>query len=388
MLILTKKQREFWKNANHRWNIKEGATRSGKTYLDYFLIPRRIMACRGDGLILLIGNTKGTLTRNVLEPMRDIWGEENVGRVKGDSTVMLFGKKCHILGADRETAVSKLQGAGIEYCYGDEVTTWNKQVFEMLKSRLDKPNSCFDGTCNPAGPSHWFLKFLESDADIYRQHYTIYDNPNLTPSFVENLEKEYKGTVYFDRFILGKWVMAEGLVYPMFGEDNVFCQEICGGDYYISVDYGTLNPFSMGLWCVKDGTAYRVAEYYHDGRGSNALKTDEEYYGELEKLASGKEIVSVILDPSCASFIETIRRHGKFAVRKAKNDVLDGIRTTSGYLSAGKIKIHENCRGIIKEFGEYSWDTDAPFDRPLKENDHAMDDMRYFCYTVLRRLWR
>ena len=174
----------------------------------------------------------------------------------------------------------------------------------------------------------------------------------------------------------------------MFGEDNVFCQEICGGDYYISVDYGTLNPFSMGLWCVKDGTAYRVAEYYHDGRGSNALKTDEEYYGELEKLASGKEIVSVILDPSCASFIETIRRHGKFAVRKAKNDVLDGIRTTSGYLSAGKIKIHENCRGIIKEFGEYSWDTDAPFDRPLKENDHAMDDMRYFCYTVLRRLWR
>ena len=160
MLILTKKQREFWKNANHRWNIKEGATRSGKTYLDYFLIPRRIMACRGDGLILLIGNTKGTLTRNVLEPMRDIWGEENVGRVKGDSTVMLFGKKCHILGADRETAVSKLQGAGIEYCYGDEVTTWNKQVFEMLKSRLDKPNSCFDGTCNPAGPSHWFLKFL------------------------------------------------------------------------------------------------------------------------------------------------------------------------------------------------------------------------------------
>ena len=311
-----------------------------------------------------------------------------MGRVKGDSTVMLFGKKCHILGADRETAVSKLQGAGIEYCYGDEVTTWNKQVFEMLKSRLDKPNSCFDGTCNPAGPNHWLLKFLESGGDIFRQHYTIYDNPNLPESFVKNLEKEYEGTVFFDRFILGKWVMAEGLIYPMFSKENLFSEDVEGGDYYISVDYGTLNPCSMGLWCVKGDTAYRIAEYYHDGRESNSLKTDEEYYLELEKLAGDKNIISVVLDPSCASFIETIRRHGKFAVRKAKNDVLDGIRTTSGYLSAGKIKIHENCKGIIREFGAYSWDTEANFDKPLKINDHAMDDMRYFCYTILRRIWR
>lgn len=387
-MIFTEKQREFWKNANHRWNIKEGATRSGKTYLDYFLIPRRIKACKGDGLIVLIGNTKGTLSRNILEPMREIWGEENVGRIRGDSTVDLFGKRCHILGADRETAVSKLQGAGIEYCYGDEITTWNRQVFEMLKSRLDKPDSCFDGTCNPASPSHWLLKFLESDADIYRQHYTIYDNPNLTPEFVENLEREYRGTVYFDRFILGKWVMAEGLVYPMFSENNIFSEDVENGDWYISVDYGTLNPFSMGLWRVDGGTAYRVREYYYDGRGSSSLKTDEEYYMELEKLAGDREIVSVVCDPSCASFIEVIRRHGRFSVRKAKNDVLDGIRTTSGYLSAGKIKIHKSCGGIIKEFGVYSWDTDSCTDKPIKENDHAMDDLRYFCYTILRRLWR
>lgn len=306
---------------------------------------------------------------------------------KSDSTVMLFGKKCHILGADRENAVSKLQGAGIEYCYGDEITTWNKQVFDMLKSRLDKPNSCFDGTCNPAGPSHWFLKFLESDADIYRQHYTIYDNPNLPLEFVENLEREYRGTVYFDRFILGKWVMAEGLVYPMFGEDNI-ADAAPEGDWYISVDYGTLNPCSMGLWCVKDGIAWRTKEYYHDGRGSNKLKTDEEYYAELEKLAGDRDIISVVVDPSCASFIETIRRHSRFSVLRAKNDVLDGIRTTSGYISAGKIKIDKSCTGILKEFSEYSWDNDAGCDRPIKENDHAMDEMRYFCYTILRRLWR
>lgn len=387
-MMLTRKQREYWKNANCRWNIKEGATRSGKTYLDYFLIPRRIKECRGQGLIVLIGNTKGTLCRNILEPMRDIWGEENVGRVKGDSTVMLFGKKCHILGADRENAVSRLQGAGIEYCYGDEVTTWNPKVFEMLKSRLDKENSRFDGTCNPEGPGHWLLKFLESDADIYRQHYTIYDNPNLPGDFVKNLEREYSGTVYFDRFILGKWVQAEGLVYPMFSEENVFSHRVSGGEWYISVDYGTLNPCSMGLWCIKEGIAYRVEEYYHDGRGTNSLKTDEEYYLALEKLAGGREITAVVLDPSCASFIETIRRHGIFNVRKAKNDVLDGIRTVSGYLATGKVKIHKSCRGILEEFNAYSWDTESGADRPLKEYDHAMDDMRYFCYTVLRRLWR
>ena len=168
MLRLTDKQKEFWKEAHHRWNIKEGATRSGKTYLDYFLIPRRILACRGEGLIVLLGNTKGTLSRNILEPMQAIWGDRLVGSIGSDNTVMLFGKKCHALGADKITQVSKLQGAGIEYCYGDEITTWNEDVFSMLKSRLDKPNSVFDGTCNPESSNHWFLKFLESDADIFR----------------------------------------------------------------------------------------------------------------------------------------------------------------------------------------------------------------------------
>ena len=346
------------------------------------------MACRGDGLIVLIGNTRGTLERNILEPMRSIWGEENVGRTRGDSTVTIFGRRCHVLGADRETAVAKLQGAGIEYCYGDELTTWNRQVFEMLKSRLDKPGSIFDGTCNPASPGHWLYKFLESDADIYRQHYTIYDNPCLSEEFVKNLEREYRGTVYFDRFILGKWVMAEGLVYPMFSEENLFEADAPEGEYFISVDYGTLNPCSMGLWSVRDGCAWRIGEYYYDGRKSSSLRTDEEYYAELERLAGDRQINCVVADPSCASFIETIKRHGKFTVRKAKNDVTDGIRTVSGYIAERRIKIHKSCRGILEEFSVYSWDTEAGCDRPIKENDHAMDDMRYFCYTILRRLWR
>ncbi|MBQ7793225.1 MAG: terminase family protein, partial [Clostridia bacterium] len=213
---MSKKQREFWRNARCRWNIKEGATRSGKTYLDYYWIAKRITETRGEGLIVLIGNTRSTLERNILTPMRNIWGEKEVGAIKGNGSVELFGKRCFALGADRASQKDKLQGTGIEYCYGDEVTTWNKEVFEMLKSRLDKPHSCFDGTCNPDGPNHWLLEFMQSGADIYRQSYTIYDNPFLGKDFVRNLEKEYEGTVYFDRYILGKWTKAEGLVYPMF----------------------------------------------------------------------------------------------------------------------------------------------------------------------------
>ena len=388
MLRLTDKQKEFWKNATHRWNIKEGATRSGKTYLDYFLIPKRILNCKGEGLIVLLGNTKGTLSRNILEPMQSIWGDRLVGNIGSDNTVMLFGKKCHALGADRVTQVSKLQGAGIEYCYGDEITTWNEDVFSMLKSRLDKPNSIFDGTCNPDSPNHWFLKFLESDADIFRQHYTIYDNPMLPESFVKNLECEYRGTVYFERFILGKWALAEGLIYPMFSETRHISSDMPnGGDYYISIDYGTLNPCSMGLWCVNGKNAFRIREFYHDGRKSGRQMTDEEYYKELVKLADDLPICYVIIDPSAASFIETVRRHGRFTVKRARNDVLDGIRFTAGLLSEDKIKIHPVCKSTIAEFTSYRWDDESDTDRPIKQNDHAMDDLRYFCYTILKRIW-
>lgn len=210
------KQQEFLQNCNHRWNIKTGATRSGKTFLDYTVIPKRILKCRGEGLIVLLGNTKGTLERNILEPMRAIWSPALVGQIGSNNTVQIFGKKCHALGADKISQVSKLQGAAFEYCYGDEITTWHEDVFQMLKSRLSCPNSHFDGTCNPGNPQHWFKKFLDSDADIYRQAYTIDDNPFLAPEFVENLKREYAGTVYYNRFILGEWAAAEGVIYQDF----------------------------------------------------------------------------------------------------------------------------------------------------------------------------
>ena len=213
------KQREFLDNANRRWNVKYGATRSGKTYLDYYVIPKRIRNVKGQqGLIVILGNTKGTLQRNVIEPLQDIWGTELVSDIKSDNTAFLFGEKAHCLGAENIKHVNKIRGASFKYCYGDEVATWNEEVFQMLKSRLDKSYSKFDGTCNPEGPSHWFKQFLDGNADIYQQKYTLYDNPFLDKEVLQNLETEYRGTVFFDRFILGDWKAAEGTIYMLFAD--------------------------------------------------------------------------------------------------------------------------------------------------------------------------
>lgn len=384
-MLLSPKQREFVLEANHRWNFKGGATRSGKTYLDFrWIIPMRIRERVGkDGLTVILGVTKSTIERNVLEPMRNLYGDTLVGTISSDNTAWLFGEKCYCLGAEKGSQVSKIRGSSIKYCYGDEVADWSEEVFELLKSRLDKEYSCFDGTFNPQYPGHWLKQFLDSDADIFSQTYTIDDNPFLPESFKENLKKEYAGTVFYDRYILGQWVLAEGLIYKL--EDYNLVDTVPDrGEYYISCDYGTLNPFSAGLWCWDGKTATRIREYYYSGRDERSNKTDEEYYTELEKLAGDLHVKSVIVDPSAASFIEVIRRHKRFTVKKAVNDVLPGIMTTARYLQDGTIKIHLSCEDAIREFGLYRWDEESTEDRPIKENDHAMDDIRYFVMTILR----
>lgn len=389
-MLLSPKQREFVKYGTHRWNFKGGATRSGKTYLDFrWIIPIRIRERIGkDGLAVILGVTKSTIERNVLEPMRNIYGDELVGTISSDNTAWIFGEKCYCLGAEKVSQVSKIRGASIKYCYGDEVADWSEEVFALLKSRLDKEYSCFDGTFNPQYPDHWLKKFLDSNADIFSQTYTIDDNPFLPESFKENLKKEYEGTVYYDRYILGLWVRAEGLVYPMFGDDCITQEIPDTGDYYISIDYGTLNPFSAGLWCVGKRSAVRIAEIYYSGRETRAQKTDEEYCDMVERLAGEKTIRAVVVDPSAASFSEALRRRGRFKVRHADNDVMNGIRTVSDFLRNGKIKIHESCENTIREFGLYRWDEKSEVDRVVKENDHAMDEVRYMAMTVLKKAFK
>ena len=386
-MLLSQKQLEFARYANHRWNFKGGATRSGKTYLDFkWIIPLRIRERAGkDGLAVILGVTKSTIERNVLEPMRNLYGDKLVGTISSDSTAWIFGEKCYCLGAEKVSQVSKIRGASIKYCYGDEVADWSEEVFALLKSRLDKEYSCFDGTYNPQYQNHWLKKFLDSNADIFSQVYTIDDNPFLPPSFVENLKKEYAGTVFYDRYILGKWTLAEGLIYPMFG-DSCIVQDIPDtGDYYISIDYGTHNPFSAGLWCVTKTEAVRIGEYYYCGREEREEKTPEEYYSEVKRLAGGKDIKCLIVDPSADAFIATVKKHHEFKVRGAVNDVLPGIQTTAEMIASGKVKIHESCEDAIREFGLYRWDEKAESDRVVKENDHAMDEIRYMVMTVLKK---
>ena len=239
-MLLTPKQAEYLRGCSHRWNMKGGATRSGKTYMDFrWVIPKRIRDRAGlDGLVVILGVTKATIERNVLEPMRRLYGDDLVGYIGSDNIVRLFGEKCYALGAEKLSQVSKLRGSSIKYCYGDEVCDWSEDVFNLLKSRLDKSYSCFDGTFNPKFPLHWLKKFIDSDADVFYQTYSIDDNPFLDPTFVAELKKEYAGTVLYDRYIKGLWAADEGALfttYPQFTKDETL---LYNGICHIDAAYG------------------------------------------------------------------------------------------------------------------------------------------------------
>jgi PBSX family phage terminase large subunit len=210
------------------------------------------------------------------------------------------------------------------------------------------------------------------------------DNPSLSPEILARYKSLYSGHFY-DRFVLGKWVAAQGLVYAGFDVDKDIASppDKDAERYYISCDYGTVNPSSFGLWGLYDGVWYRIREDYYNSRKVGSQRTDEEHYAALCELAQGLKISAVIVDPSAASFIECIRRHGRFHVMPAKNNVVDGIRRVSDALRSGEIKIAPCCKDAIREFGLYRWDDNLSKDAPRKENDHAMDDIRYFVMGVI-----
>ena len=386
--ILNPKQNEYIKNANKRWNFKIGAVRSGKSYCDVaYVILARLRAVKDEpGLNCILGVSRETIESNVLQPMREIYTSAVVGQINSRNIAMIAGVPVYCLGAEKISQVSKLQGKSIKYCYGDEVAKWSGEVFMMLKSRLDKAYSKFDGSCNPEGKMHWLKLFLDDEQlDIYVQKYTIFDNPALPQSFVTNICHEYSGTVYYDRFILGEWVNAEGLVYPMFDErKHVTTEEFdFKPAYYVSCDYGTQNPTVFLLWHkISDGRWLCEKEYYYSGRKEIKQKTDEEYCDDLIKFLDGIHINGIIVDPSAASFIAALRKRG-FVVISAKNAVIDGIRFTGGLINRGLLLFRPCCKSTIQEFSVYSWNPDTEEDEVIKEDDHAMDAMRYFCYTHL-----
>ena len=391
-LKFTPKQIEYMRNATHRWNIKCGATGSGKSFLDFYWIAKRIGECTGKGLIVLIGNTRSTLNRNILEPMRAIYNDDNhteIGSIRQDGSCYMFGKKVFCFGADKVTSVQKIQGATIEYAYGDEVTTWAQEVFEMLKSRLRCENSCFDGTCNPDSPNHWFKAFLDSDADIYQQHYVIDDNEFLPADFVEALKKEYAGSVYYKRFIDGLWAIAQGLVYGMFNDSNIYDEEVKPNNdclYWLAIDYGTMNPFAIGLMEMNGrGRVREVKEYHYSGRETGATIDNEEYYKQIVRIADGFPIQGIVIDPSAAAMKATIKKYGQFKCIDGNNDVNNGIQEVTKYINLGLLQIHKDCTETKKEFETYAWDDKSVEDTVIKESDHHMDLIRYFIYTIARK---
>lgn len=371
--------------------VCDGAVRSGKTMamgLSFFLWAQSSFDGKKFGVC---GKTIQSLRRNVLseilpmlESLGAVWQEK---RSENLVTVQFLGheNRFYIFGGRDESSASLIQGITFAGILLDEVALMPRSFVEQACARCSVAGSRLWFNCNPAGPSHWFYKtwILEAEQrNCLRLHFTMEDNPSLTPKIRQRYQKLYTG-VFYRRFVLGQWVQAEGRVYDFFTPEMVGKAPDSCDKWYISCDYGTVNPTSMGLWGRQDGVWYRVKEFYFSSRDAQRQMTDEEYAKALANLAENRKITAVIVDPSAASFIEVLRRKG-WHVLKADNDVLAGIRRTSDCLKNGKIVICDGCADCLREMEEYVWDlSSGSQDRVRKEHDHAMDDMRYFVSTVL-----
>lgn len=372
--------------------ICDGAVRSGKTLamgLSFFLWAS---ACFNGERFGICGKTIGSLRRNVLSEVLPklgqlgaVWKEK---RSENLLNLRLLGheNQFYIFGGRDETSQDLIQGITFAGVLLDEVALMPRSFVEQACARCSIAGSRMWFNCNPAGPGHWFYKswILEAQQrNCLRLQFTMEDNPSLTEAVRQRYRRLYSG-VFYQRFVLGQWVQAEGRVYDFFsGEMVQSAPPEPMEEYCVSCDYGTVNPTSMGLWGRKNGVWYRIREFYFDSRREKRQMTDAEYAAALEALAAGRQLSAVIVDPSAASFIEVLRRRG-YRVRKASNDVLAGIRMTADALKSGKIVICQGCEDLLREMELYVWETrGAGQDRVKKEHDHAMDDMRYFVATML-----
>jgi PBSX family phage terminase large subunit len=371
--------------------ICDGAVRSGKTLamsLGFIFWASR---CFSGGAFAMCGKTITSLRRNLITPLLPMLREygytinERVSQNYFDMTFLGSTNRVYLFGGRDESSAALIQGMTLSGVFFDEVALMPRSFVEQALARCSVSGSKMWFNCNPDNPSHWFynewIKKLREKNALYL-HFDMDDNPSLSERVKERYKRMYSGTFY-ERFVLGKWTASQGAVYPMFSrEKHVFGGDVECERFVISCDYGTVNPSSFGLWGLCDGIWYRLKEYYYDSRREGISRTDEEHYAALEELAGSRNIGKVIVDPSAASFIECIRRHGKFPVVKADNDVVSGIRQVSSALKQGRLKFHCSCRDILREFTLYIWNEKAGTDAPVKENDHAMDDMRYFVADI------
>ena len=386
--------------------ICDGAVRSGKTSIMVAAFIDWAMREFSGQRFGICGKTVKSATENMITPYISMYYAKKRYTLRWRSSKQILevrrGRKVNffeVFGGRDESSFALIQGRTLAGVLLDEVVLMPESFVNQALARCSVEGAKFWFSCNPGNPNHWFkrewIDKREEHNALYL-HFEMTDNPSLSKKTLDRYQSMYSG-VFYDRYIRGLWVVAEGLVYPMFSKaehvvDEIPWQALQRGKWYVSVDYGTVNPTAAGLWCLWKGTAYMAQEYYYDsraeaenGHSKNPRRTDEEHYAELEKLSGDRRIERVIVDPSAASFKETVRRHGKFAVWNADNSVLDGIRLTASLLSAGRILIHRSCKGILSEFGQYRWDMDALEDAVIEEFDHGMDQMRYFCSTIMER---
>ena len=372
----------------------DGAVRSGKTVCMTLSFVLWAFYRFADTSFALCGKTITSLRRNILTPilpmLREL-GFDCTQKVSQNLVVIRgFGKenRFYLFGGKDEGSAALIQGMTLGGVLLDEAALMPRSFVEQAIARCSLPQAKLWFNCNPENPYHWFYTewiCKAEEKNCLYLHFTMQDNPSLSESVRKRYETVYSGAFY-ERFVLGKWVAVTGLVYPMFDRSvHVAPWRGTPRRCFISCDYGTVNPASFGLWGLgEDGIWYRMREYYYDSRKEGAQRTDEEHYAALETLAESEDIEAVIVDPSAASFMECIRRHGRFRVIGAQNDVLDGVRKVSSALREGSIRICPECRDILREFTLYRWEENTSHDVPRKMHDHAMDDLRYFVATALQ----
>lgn len=428
---LSKKQNEYIINATHRWNIKSGAVRSGKSYVDTaYIVPKRIRERAGKpGLNVIMGVSKESIERNVLQPMREIYTSDLIGNINNRNVARVCGEDVYCLGAEKVSQVAKIQGASIKYCYGDEIAKWNKEVFQMLKSRLDKPYSCFDGACNPEHPTHWLKEFIDNvELDIYLQRYTIFDNPFLNPGFVEDLCKEYDGTIYYDRLILGLWKRADGSIYKRFADNpEAFRCEIVDNisqeSEYKQFRKEDITSIEIGLdfGGNQSGHSFVARGYTDNYRDVIALKSrritakDEkedidsnrlnelfcefireviEQYSVCVKRGDYVQycnVESVFWDNAETVLGNSIRNAVEkefpwIAVKPAKKrPINDRIRCTVKLMGAGRFFITSDCESLQTALSDAVWDKEVKDkDERLDDGSTDIDSLDAFEYTIER----
>lgn len=380
--------------------IADGAIRSGKTVSMSLSFVLWAMSSFSGQNFAMCGKTIGSFRRNVLFWLKLMMKSRGytVADHRADNLVVIsrgdVENYFYIFGGKDERSQDLIQGITLAGVFFDEVALMPESFVNQATGRCSVEGSKFWFNCNPDGPYHWFKQNWidrRKEKHLIYLHFTMDDNLSLSEAVKQRYRGMYSG-VFYKRYIQGLWCMAEGIIYDMFSENRHvrklkdFAGQLIGHNRYVSCDYGTQNATVFLLWEKGlDGVWYCTREYYYSGRDTGKQKTDSQYADDLEKWLNGTRIRGIIVDPAAASFIAELRKRG-YKVVKAKNDVEDGIRLVSTLLNLGKIVFEEGCVNTRKEFASYIWDEKAAEhgeDKPVKQFDHAMDALRYFCYTIL-----